>query len=127
MERERERRTDSIPIVFKFSRLIVNISSYSFHKTFAQIYPFFLGLDCRLRTHFMVHFYTLRSCLLESCNIVRHDFDSLFEFLSIINEDCSSSLFYPTSSCVSGCLFASLTSKTIRSDRTRKVCPVWEI
>jgi hypothetical protein len=73
MDGKTGRGIDSFPAVFVLSHLIANISSYSFHKTFAQIYPFFLCLDCRVPTHFMVHFYTLCSCFLESCNIVRHD------------------------------------------------------
>ncbi len=56
-----------------FDHIVANISSYSFYKTFAQIYPFFLFLDCRVRTHFIVHFYILHSWLLQSCNIVRYD------------------------------------------------------
>jgi hypothetical protein len=71
--KERERGTDSFPIVYTLVSLIANISSYSFHITFAQIYPFFLCLDWRVRTHFVIDFYTLRSCLLESWNIFRHD------------------------------------------------------
>ncbi len=45
---------------------------------------------------------------------ISRNFDSSFEFRSIINEGYSLSLFWQTSYCI----FASLASKTIRQDRT---------
>jgi len=67
---------------------------------------FSLCLDYRVRMYFMVH-----------C-------DSLIEFPSVINEDCSSSLFSQTSYCVSICLCRIFTSLTWKSIRTQKVSPV---
>jgi hypothetical protein len=74
-----------------------------FTESFLGFIHFVLWFDCQVRTHCLVHFHTLHSCLL----------------LSVINEDCFSSLFQQTSYCVPLCLCqlsVSLTSKTIRSD-----------
>jgi len=74
-----------------------------FTESFLRFIHFVLSFDRQVWTHCLVHFHTLHSCLL----------------LSVINEDCSSSLFSQTSYYVPFCLCrlsVSLTSKTIRSD-----------